>query len=151
VLGGDSALSTQHSGCFDAGFRSFEKRVLPELQRQGIAPIGMKSLGGEGNRVKKRAVTVTEALRYAMSLPVGTTVSGIDSLKILRQNLRIAAAFEPMIEEDGRSPAAHRRSRRRRTLRAVQDIDAQRRVRGEARSRIPFREGDGDAIVGRGS
>ncbi|HEV8660295.1 MAG TPA: aldo/keto reductase, partial [Thermoanaerobaculia bacterium] len=52
--------------CFDAGFRSFEKRVLPELQRQGITPIGMKSLGGEGNPVKKHAVTVTDALRYAM-------------------------------------------------------------------------------------
>ncbi len=86
--------------CFDAGFRSFEQRVLPELQRQGITPIGMKSLGGEGRPVKKRAVTVIEALRYAMSLPVGTTVSGIDSLKVLRQNLRIAAAFEPMSEEE---------------------------------------------------
>ena len=86
--------------CFDAGFRSFEQRVLPELQRQGITPIGMKSLGGEGRPVKKRTVTVIEALRYAMSLPVGTTVSGIDSLKVLRQNLRIAAAFEPMSEEE---------------------------------------------------
>lgn len=82
--------------CFDAGFRSFEKRVLPELHRQGIAPIGMKSLGGEGRPVKKRVVSATEALRYAMSLPVGTTVSGIDSLKVLRQNLRIASSFEPM-------------------------------------------------------
>ena len=33
---------------FDATFRSFEQRVLPELQRQRIAPIGMKSLGGSG-------------------------------------------------------------------------------------------------------
>ncbi len=31
---------------FDATFKSFEQQVLPELQRQGIAPIGMKSLGG---------------------------------------------------------------------------------------------------------
>ena len=86
--------------CFDAGFRSFEKRVLPELQRQGITPIGMKSLGGEGVPVKKRAVRVADALRYAMSLPVGTTVSGIDSLKVLRQNLRIASTFRPMADEE---------------------------------------------------
>ncbi len=33
--------------CFDASFRSFEQRVLPELNRRGIAPIGMKSLGGD--------------------------------------------------------------------------------------------------------
>jgi hypothetical protein len=31
-----------------------------------------------------------------MSLPVCTTVSGIDSLKVLRQNLRIAGGFSPM-------------------------------------------------------
>ncbi len=31
-----------------------------------------------------------------MSLPVVTTVSGIDSMKVLRQNVRIARDFEPM-------------------------------------------------------
>ena len=81
---------------FDASFRSFEEQVLPELARQGIAALGMKSLGGDGAAVKKRAVTAEAALRYAMSLPVATTVSGIDSMRILRQNLRIARAFEPM-------------------------------------------------------
>jgi aryl-alcohol dehydrogenase-like predicted oxidoreductase len=86
--------------CFDAQFRSFEQRVLPELHRQHITPIGMKSLGGEGLPVKKRALNVADALRYAMSLPVGTTVSGIDSLKILRQNVRIATDFQPMSESE---------------------------------------------------
>jgi aryl-alcohol dehydrogenase-like predicted oxidoreductase len=89
--------------CFDAGFRSFEQRVLPELHRQRITPIGMKSLGGEGIPVKKRAVKVADALRYAMSLPVGTTVSGIDSMKILRQNLRIATDFQPLREDEMRA------------------------------------------------
>ena len=73
---------------FDAHFRSFQKRVLPELARQQIAAIGMKSLGGDGRVIKKKAAAVGDALRYAMSLPVCTTVSGIDSLKVLRQNLR---------------------------------------------------------------
>jgi predicted aldo/keto reductase-like oxidoreductase len=91
---------------FDATFRSFEKYVLPELLTRGIAVIGMKSLGGDGAAVKKRAVTVDAALRYAMSLPVATTVSGIDSLRILRQNLRIARRFKPMSE---REMAAHRK------------------------------------------
>ena len=81
---------------FDAHFRSFQTRVLPELARQQIAPIGMKSLGGDGRAVKKKAAAVEDALRYAMSLPVCTTVSGIDSLKVLRQNLKIARGFEPM-------------------------------------------------------
>jgi aryl-alcohol dehydrogenase-like predicted oxidoreductase len=81
---------------FDATFRSFERQVLPQLRRQGIAAIGMKSLGGDGDAVKKKAVDVTAALRYAMSLPVATTVSGIDSMRVLRQNLKIAQGFRPM-------------------------------------------------------
>lgn len=81
---------------FDASFRSFEQRVLPELARQGIAAIGMKSLGGGGEPVKDRAVKAQEALRYAMSLPVATTVSGIESMRILRQNLSVAQGFTPM-------------------------------------------------------
>jgi aryl-alcohol dehydrogenase-like predicted oxidoreductase len=81
---------------FDAQFRSFEERVLPELGRRGIAAIGMKSLGGDGKVVKKKAVQVADALRYAMSLPVTTTISGIDSLRVLRQNLKIAQGFRPM-------------------------------------------------------
>jgi aryl-alcohol dehydrogenase-like predicted oxidoreductase len=82
--------------CFDAHFRSFEQEVLPVLVRRNIAPIGMKSLGGDGRMVEKRAVSASAALRYAMSLPVATTVSGIDSMKVLRQNIRIASGFKPM-------------------------------------------------------
>jgi aryl-alcohol dehydrogenase-like predicted oxidoreductase len=82
--------------CFDATFRSFEQRVLPELLRRGIAPIGMKSLGGEGDMVKKKIVTAQEALSYAMSLSVATTVSGIDSMRVLRQNLGVARGFSPL-------------------------------------------------------
>ena len=86
--------------CFDATFRSFEREVLPELQRRGIAAIGMKSLGGEGTAVKRKVITAQEGLRYAMSLGVATTVSGVDSTRVLRQNLRIARGFTPMTETE---------------------------------------------------
>jgi len=82
--------------CFDATFRSFEARVLPELNRRGIAALGMKSMGGEGDSVARRAITAEEALRYAMSLPVAVTITGMDSTKVLRQDLRIARSFVPM-------------------------------------------------------
>jgi aryl-alcohol dehydrogenase-like predicted oxidoreductase len=85
--------------CFDGSFHSFEQRVLPELRRQQIAVLGMKSLGGKGDAVKRRAVRVEDALRYAMSLPVTTTVSGIDSMRVLKQNVRIATNFKPMTAE----------------------------------------------------
>ncbi|HYH85208.1 MAG TPA: aldo/keto reductase [Pyrinomonadaceae bacterium] len=85
---------------FDATFRSFEQLVLPELLKRGIAPLGMKSMCGEGTPVKKRVVKPEEALRYAMSLPVASTVSGIDSLRVLRQNLKIATGFVPYGENE---------------------------------------------------
>jgi predicted aldo/keto reductase-like oxidoreductase len=81
---------------FDAQFRSFQQRVLPELARRRIAAIGMKSLGGDGRVISRKVARVDEALRYAMSLPVCTTVSGVDSMTVLRQNLRIAREFSPM-------------------------------------------------------
>jgi len=93
--------------CFDATFRSFERQVLPELHRRGIAPIGMKSFCGTGDPVRKRVVTAEQALRYAMSLGVATTVSGIDSLKVLRQNLTIANSFMPMGDDEMESLRKH--------------------------------------------
>jgi aryl-alcohol dehydrogenase-like predicted oxidoreductase len=85
---------------FDASYRSFQQHVLPEVNRRGMAALGMKSLGGNGQPIQKGVVTVDEALRYAMSLPVATTISGIDSLAVLRQNLAIARAFMPMTGEE---------------------------------------------------
>ena len=82
--------------CFDATYRSFEQQVLPELQRRGIAALGMKSLSGDGQSVQYGVVKAEEALRYAMSLPVATTICGIDSLEVLRQNVGIARGFRPM-------------------------------------------------------
>jgi aryl-alcohol dehydrogenase-like predicted oxidoreductase len=81
---------------FDASFRSFQQRVLPELLRQRIAPIGMKPFCGHGEALAKRVVSAADALRYAMSLPVATTVTGVDSLKVLRQNVAIASNFMPL-------------------------------------------------------
>jgi aryl-alcohol dehydrogenase-like predicted oxidoreductase len=84
--------------CFDASFRSFEQQVLPELLRRGIAPLGMKSLGGDARQLKTKTITAEEGLRYAMSLPVATTISGMDSMKVLKQNLAVARGFRPMSE-----------------------------------------------------
>jgi aryl-alcohol dehydrogenase-like predicted oxidoreductase len=88
---------------FDATFRSFQKRVLPELKRRDIAAIGMKSMGGNGQPVKKKLAKPEELLRYAMSLDVLTTVSGIDSLEVLEQNLRVARGFQPMSDDEMRA------------------------------------------------
>jgi uncharacterized protein len=86
--------------CFDGTYRSFEQQVLPELDRRGIAALGMKSMGGNGQPILHGVVTAEEALRYAMSLPVAATISGMDSVDVLRQNLRIARGFKPMNPEE---------------------------------------------------
>ncbi|NOS78489.1 MAG: aldo/keto reductase [Nitrospira sp.] len=81
---------------FDGTYRSFEQEVLPVLTQRGIAPIGMKSLSGNAEPVKQGLVTPEEALRYVLSLPIASLVSGIDSREILRQNLDIVRRFVPM-------------------------------------------------------
>jgi len=98
MLAHDYAFDTVQMplNCFDATYRSFEQQVLPELQRRGIAALGMKSLGGDGQPILHGVVGAEEALRYAMSLPVATTISGIDSLAVLRQNVAVARGFVPM-------------------------------------------------------
>jgi uncharacterized protein len=85
---------------FDATFRSFQSHVLPEVLKRGMAALGMKSFGGNGQPITQGVVTPAEALRYAMSLPVSCTISGIDTLAVLRQNLAIARGFQPMSPEE---------------------------------------------------
>jgi len=85
---------------FDYHFRSFEKIVLPEANKRGIGVLGMKSTGGTAEAIKRGLVKPEELLRYAMSLPVAVTISGIDSLEILRKNLKVAQDFEAYSERE---------------------------------------------------
>jgi aryl-alcohol dehydrogenase-like predicted oxidoreductase len=85
---------------FDGTFHSFERQVLPEVNRRGMAALGMKSFGGTAASIKRGLVKPEELLRYAMSLPVAVTISGMDSLNVLRQNLKVARGFTPMTEKE---------------------------------------------------
>ena len=85
---------------FDAHHDSFENEIVPICQEQGIAVIGMKSFASGRVFSSNSGITPQEALRYAMSLPVATIVSGMDSLKVLEQNLEIARNFTPLTDEE---------------------------------------------------
>jgi uncharacterized protein len=88
---------------FDAQFRSFQQVVLPEAIQRGIAVLGMKPLNGDGAPFHHAEVKLTpeQALRYAMSVPgVTTTITGMESLAVLRQNLAVAKDFQPMSQEE---------------------------------------------------
>lgn len=131
--------------CFDANFRSFETQVLPEVNRRGMAGLGMKSLGGSGEMITSGMITPEEGLRYAMSLPVATTISGMESLAVLEQNLAIARNFKPMepAEMDGlrdrvRAVAADGRYERFKTTKFY-DADIGRQQHGYPTSKeLPF-------------
>jgi predicted aldo/keto reductase-like oxidoreductase len=82
----------------DAHFRSFEKRVLPVLVTEGIGVLGMKSMG-DSLILKSETVTPVECLHYAMTLPTSTVITGIDSLKILEQDLEAVRTYKPLSKE----------------------------------------------------
>ena len=66
------------------------------VEARGFAPLAMKSLSGNAEPIKQGIVTVEEALRYVLSLPVASLVSGIDSRQVLQQNLGIVRRVTPM-------------------------------------------------------
>lgn len=81
----------------DAQYRSFTAAILPLLVERGIGAIGMKSLAG--GRLLDTGVSPREAIGYALSLPIDTLVSGIDSLEVLAENLDIARTWSPLARE----------------------------------------------------
>ncbi len=85
----------------DANFNSFQTEIMPIAQGQGIGVIGMKSLAA-GHIFDDPTIDITaeEAIRYALSQPIASLCTGIDSMAILEQNLRIAREFVPMTVEE---------------------------------------------------
>jgi predicted aldo/keto reductase-like oxidoreductase len=79
----------------DAHYRSFEKLVLPELVKQKIGVLGMKSMAN-GIILKSRTVTPIECLHYALSLPTSVVITGCDSMEILDQALDAIRTFRPL-------------------------------------------------------
>jgi uncharacterized protein len=85
---------------FDPSYRSFERIVLPVAVQKGMAVFSIKSMSGSGESIVRGALTPTEALSYAMSVPgVSATVSGMESMDVLDQNLEILNSFKPLGED----------------------------------------------------
>jgi len=77
----------------------FQKDVLPLAVENNIGVIAMKTNGG-GRLGKSGIATPVQGLQYAMSLPVATAVSGMDSMEVLKENLALFRNFKPMSEEE---------------------------------------------------
>ncbi len=83
----------------DAHYRSFEKMVLPELIKQNIGVLGMKSMGS-GIILKSNVVTPVECLHYALNLPTSVLITGIDSMQMLDQAFEAVRTFHPMSQDE---------------------------------------------------
>ncbi|MGB7437997.1 MAG: aldo/keto reductase [Candidatus Acidiferrum sp.] len=84
----------------DAHFRSFAQLVVPELVKQGIGVLGMKSMGGgDGIILKSAAVSAIDCLHYALSLPTNVVITGIDKPSVLDQAFEATRTFQPLNRE----------------------------------------------------
>ena len=98
----------------DVHYLSFKNYLLPEAQKMGIAIVGMKvttrgrilsswtpppleQQTDERLRTPKPGtISIKEALTYNMSLPVSTTIIGVDSVAHIEENVKIASEFTPL-------------------------------------------------------
>jgi hypothetical protein len=85
----------------DAHFRSFSRHVVPALLKEEVAVLGMKSMG-DGLILKSNTVKPVECLQFALSLPTSVVITGIDSLDILAQAIRVVKSFQPFTDEQYR-------------------------------------------------
>jgi uncharacterized protein len=98
----------------DVHYLSFKNYLLPEAQKRGIATIGMKvttrgrmlsswtpppldeQTDARLRTPKSGTISIREALTYNMSLPVSTTIIGVDNMEQLEENIKIASEFSPL-------------------------------------------------------
>ncbi|MDF5717497.1 MAG: aldo/keto reductase [Rhizonema sp. NSF051] len=86
----------------DAHYRSFAKLVVPELVKQNIGVLAMKTMAN-GILLQSKTVTPIECLHYALNLPTSVVITGIDSMEILEQAFEAVRTFEPMNEQQVQS------------------------------------------------
>ncbi len=79
----------------DAHFRSFEKEVLPVLNKKGIGVLAMKTFG-DNFILGSKLVEPIPALHYSLTQPVSVVITGIDKPEVLAQALEAARTFKPL-------------------------------------------------------
>jgi len=83
----------------DHHYLSFSQQIIPILREKDIGIIGMKSVAS-GAIVNEGIATIEDCLRFAMTLPVSSLISGMNTLEHFRHNLQITRNFEPMTEDE---------------------------------------------------
>ena len=83
----------------DAHFRSFAHDVLPMLNRDGIASLGMKAFG-DPHILASKTATPMECLHYCLNLPISVQITGIENQAILDQAFEAVRTFKPYSAEE---------------------------------------------------
>ena len=83
----------------DAHFRSFTNLVVPELVKQKIGILAMKTMGN-GIILKSKTVTPIECVHFALNQPTSVVICGIDSPKILNQAFEAVKTFKPFTQKE---------------------------------------------------
>jgi predicted aldo/keto reductase-like oxidoreductase len=99
----------------DRHYLSFIEHLLPVVQRKKMGTISMKVAtrgrvlsswtpppeDEQPERMRTKlpgTLTMEEALSYNLSLPVSTTIVGVDNVEQVEQNVRLASGFTPLSE-----------------------------------------------------
>ena len=96
----DWQTSQLPTNLLDYHYRSFLSEIVPRLRERDIGVIGMKSLAGNGTNMFTTGVTASEAMRFSLSLPIHTLISGMDTVDIVKENCALARSFTPMEEDE---------------------------------------------------
>jgi aryl-alcohol dehydrogenase-like predicted oxidoreductase len=83
----------------DAHFRSFARLVVPELVKDGIGVLAMKTMAN-GAILRSKTVTPIECLHYALNLPTSVVITGVDRMEILEQAFEAVRTFKPLSDEE---------------------------------------------------
>ncbi len=84
----------------DAHYNSFQKKVLPVVNKRNMAALGMKSLTGGFSRISSKVNVIPQLCRhYSLSLPISTLICGNQSLEEMRSDIAIARDFKPLTED----------------------------------------------------
>ena len=76
--------------------KSFIDNLLPVAVEKRMGIIGMK-IPARGRIFRETGVsTMQQAMSYVLTLPVSTVIVGVDDVKQLEENVRIATSFKPM-------------------------------------------------------
>lgn len=84
----------------DKHYDSFIDNLMPTAVEKNMGIIGMKIPARDRIFSNGGIITMKEALEYVLTLPVSTTIIGIDNISELEENINIASEFKSLTEDE---------------------------------------------------